>query len=87
MEKWKLLMFFKRKGKICKQSYFHKGSYKEEHQFITHDGSWEMILTQSQAKIYLYKQKMSCIINLICLKNSTLQTIKQEWVVSNFLFF
>lgn len=64
-------MFFKRKGKICKQSYFHKESYKEEHHFITHDGSREMILTQSQAKIYFYKQKMSCIINLIFLRDST----------------
>ena len=80
---------------------FPRKNYKEEHQLVTHDGSMEMILTQSHVKMYFYKPKMSCIINLIflqdstphhktiishtinliCLKNSTLQSINQEWVV------
>ena len=76
-------MFSKRKlnnihilGKYVNYLIF-TGNYKEEHQFVTHDGSMEMILTQSLVKMYFYKPKMSCIINLIFLQDSTPHTINQ----------
>ena len=79
--KTNMLIFFKRKvnnihiwGKYVN---YPIGNYKEEHQFVTHDGSMEMILTQSLVKMYFYKPKMSCIINLIFLQDSTPHTIKQ----------